>query len=54
MFSELLGRIETKDRLAGTLGIAAMSKSKKVDIIRVHDVGEHTDLFRAMADMEEF
>tara|TARA_B100000459_G_scaffold93433_1_gene52957 strand:- start:438 stop:1277 length:840 start_codon:yes stop_codon:yes gene_type:complete len=54
MFSELLGRIETKDRLAGTLGIAAMSKSKKVDIIRVHDVGEHTDLFRAMAAMEEF
>ena len=54
MFSELLGRIETRDRLAGTLGIAAMTKSKAVDIIRVHDVAEHTDLFRAMSALEDF
>ena len=54
MFSELLGRIETRDRLAGTLGIAAMTKSKAVDIIRVHDVAEHTDLFRAMSSLEDF
>ena len=54
MFSELLGRIEARDRLAGTLGIAAMSKSKAVDVIRVHDVAEHADLFRAMSALEDF
>ena len=54
MFSELLGRIETRDRLAGTLGIAAMTKIKAVDIIRVHDVAEHADLFRAMSALEDF
>ena len=54
MFSELLGRMDTRDRLAGTLGIAAMSKSKAVDVIRVHDVEEHMDLFRAMSAMEDF
>jgi dihydropteroate synthase len=54
MFSELLGRIETRDRLAGTLGIAAMTKTKAVDIIRVHDVAEHADLFRAMSSLEDF
>ena len=54
MFSELLGRIETRDRLAGTLGIAAMSKLKAVDIIRVHDVAEHADLFRAMSSLEDY
>ena len=53
MFSELLGRQETRDRLAGTLGIAAMSKFKAVDIIRVHDVPEHADLFHAMSVLED-
>lgn len=53
MFSELLGRRETRDRLAGTLGIAAMSKFKAVDIIRVHDVPEHADLFHAMSVLED-
>ncbi len=54
MFSDLLGRSDAEDRLAGTLGIAAMSKSRAVDIIRVHDVPEHTDLFRAMSALEDF
>ncbi|MDG1553818.1 MAG: dihydropteroate synthase, partial [Candidatus Thalassarchaeaceae archaeon] len=40
MFSDLLGRSDAEDRLAGTLGIAAMAKSRAVDIIRVHDVPE--------------
>ena len=48
MFAHLLGRESTDDRLAGTLGVAAMSKDKGVDIIRVHDVPEHADLFAAM------
>ena len=54
MFFDLLGRDDTNDRLAGTLGIAAMAKSRAVDIIRVHDVPEHTDLFRAMSALEDY
>ena len=49
MFSHLLGRESTDDRLAGSLGVAARAKDKGVDIIRVHDVAEHADLFAAMA-----
>ena len=54
MFSDLLGRTEANDRLAGTLGIAAMARSRAVDIIRVHDVPEHADLFRAMSALEDY
>ena len=48
MFLDLLGREDSEDRLAGTLGIAAISPEKGVDIIRVHDVAEHSDLFAVM------
>jgi dihydropteroate synthase len=48
MFLDLLGRKESEDRLAGTLGVAAISPEKGVDIIRVHDVTEHSDSFAAM------
>ena len=48
MFLDLLGREDSEDRLAGTLGVAAISPEKGVDIIRVHDVAEHSDFFRAM------
>ena len=36
-----------RDR-SGSLGIASMAPSKGVDIIRVHDVREHADLYEAM------
>ena len=36
MFADLIGRSESEERLAGSLGIAAMAPSKGVDIIRVH------------------
>jgi len=49
MFGDLLGRHSSEDRLAGTLGVAAMAPSKGVDIIRVHDVAEHSDLYTAMS-----
>ena len=52
MFSDLLGRDETEDRLAGTLGVAAIAPSKGVDIIRVHDVTEHSDLYSTMNALE--
>jgi len=48
MFRDLVGRDDSHDRLAGTLGVAAVSKEKDVDIIRVHDVAEHSDVFSAM------
>ena len=48
MFLDLLGREDSEDRLAGTLGVAAGSPEKEVDIIRVHDVAEHSDSFKAM------
>ena len=48
MFRDLLGRESSEERLAGTLGVAAVSIQKDVDIIRVHDVTEHSDAFEAM------
>ena len=48
IFRELLGRDNTDDRLPGTLGVAAISINKGVDIVRVHDVQEHSDLFKTM------
>ena len=48
MFRDLLGRESSEERLAGTLGVAAVSIQKEVDIIRVHDVTEHSDAFETM------
>ena len=48
MFLDLLGREDSEERLAGTLGVAAISPEKEVDILRVHDVAEHLDSFKAM------
>ena len=48
MFLDLLGREDSENRLAGTLGVAAISPEKKVDILRVHDVAEHSDSCKAM------
>ena len=48
MFADLISRSDSEERLAGSLGIAAMAPSKGVDIIRVHDVREHADLYAAM------
>ena len=52
MFAHLLGRDDTRERLAGTLGVAALAPTKGVDIIRVHDVREHADLYAAMRAVE--
>ena len=52
MFHHLLGREDIADRLAGSLGIAARAVGLDVDIIRVHDVAEHSDLFSAMSALE--
>lgn len=52
MFRHLIGREDTSDRLAGSLGIAAKAIDLGVDIIRVHDVAEHSDLFSAISALE--
>ena len=52
MFADLIGRSDSEERLAGSLGIAAMAPSKGVDIIRVHDVREHADLYATMRAIE--
>ena len=52
MFHHLLGRENTSDRLAGSLGIAARAIDLGVDVIRVHDVAEHADLYSAMSALE--
>ncbi|MEE2748060.1 MAG: dihydropteroate synthase [Candidatus Thermoplasmatota archaeon] len=51
MFSQLLGREDSEDRLAGTLGVAAHAMLEGVDILRVHDVEEHNDLLTTMATL---
>ena len=51
MFNQLLGREQSEDRLAGTLGVAAHAMLEGVDILRVHDVEAHIDLLTTMATL---
>ena len=44
----LTGHEHADNRLAGTLGIAAVAASLGINILRVHDVQEHVDLFSTM------
>jgi len=44
----LTGQSDPAHRLPGTLGLAAVAHQMGVDIVRVHDVPEHRDLFKAM------
>ena len=48
MFLDLLGRKDSKDRLFGTLGVAASAVFSGVDVLRVHDVLEHADFLKTM------
>tara|TARA_B100002052_G_scaffold291488_1_gene311561 strand:- start:607 stop:1392 length:786 start_codon:yes stop_codon:yes gene_type:complete len=52
MFRDLLGREDTNERLAGTLGVAAYAQSKGIDILRVHDVAEHADVGHTISKLE--
>ena len=51
MFKQLLGREQTEDRLAGTLGVAAHAMLEGGDILRVHDVEAHNDLLTTLATL---
>jgi len=48
MIGQICEQPETQNRLAGTLGVAAIAFEQGIDIIRVHDVREHFDLFSVM------
>lgn len=44
----LTGQDNASDRLHGTLGLAAVAMNEGIDLVRVHDVEAHHDLFNAM------
>lgn len=44
----LTGQSNPADRLAGTLGLAAVAHQMRIDLVRVHDVREHADVFAAL------
>jgi len=53
MIGQICDQPDTEDRLAGSLGVAAKAFQEGIDIIRVHDVREHVDLFSVMQRLEE-
>ena len=52
MIGEICNQPETADRLAGSLAVAAKAFFSGIDIIRVHDVREHIDLFSVLEALE--
>lgn len=44
---------DAQDRLSGTLASSAYGFSQGVDILRVHDVGEHQDFFKVLRALED-
>ncbi|MBH34780.1 MAG: dihydropteroate synthase [Euryarchaeota archaeon] len=44
----LTGQSNPADRLAGTLGLAAVAHRMHIDLVRVHDVRDHADVFAAL------
>jgi len=52
MIGQICNQPKTEDRLAGSLGVAAVSFYQGINIIRVHDVREHVDLFSVLEKLE--
>ena len=44
----ITGHQDPDDRLAGTLGLAVVAQRKGIDLLRIHDVQAHVDLFAAL------
>tara|TARA_B100000401_G_scaffold436906_1_gene381314 strand:- start:630 stop:1481 length:852 start_codon:yes stop_codon:yes gene_type:complete len=53
MIGQICDQPETENRLAGSLAVAAKGFYEGIDIIRVHDVREHSDLFAVLEKLEE-
>jgi len=52
MIGEITGHKDPENRLSGTLAVAAMAYYEGIDIVRVHDVQEHIDLFRVLSAVD--
>jgi dihydropteroate synthase len=52
MIGQICNQPETSERLAGSLGVAAHAFYEGIDIMRVHDVREHNDLFKVLSALE--
>ena len=53
MIGQICNQPDSEKRLAGTLAVAAKAFYANVDIVRVHDVKEHIDLFSVLQKLEE-
>ena len=53
MIGEICDQPKTENRLAGSLAVAAKAFDNGINIIRVHDVREHVDLFSVLEKLEE-
>ena len=53
MIGQICDQPKTENRLAGSLAIAAKAFDNGIDIIRVHDVREHVDLFSVLERLED-
>ena len=51
MIGQICDQEDTEYRLAGSLAVASEAFSKGIDVIRVHDVREHHDLFSVLEKM---
>ena len=52
MIGQICDQPDTENRLAGSLAVAAKGFYDEIDIIRVHDVREHTDFFSVLERLE--
>ena len=48
IIGELTGHANPSERLSGTLGVASLAHFEQIDIVRVHDVQEHIDVFKVL------
>jgi dihydropteroate synthase len=53
MIGQICNQKDASERLSGTLAIASFAYKNNIDIIRVHDVREHMDLFEVLNVLEE-
>ena len=48
IIGQLTGHSEPSERLSGTLAIASLAHFENINVVRVHDVQEHIDLFNVL------
>ncbi len=52
LIGQLTGHSDPSERLSGTLALAAYAFFEGIDIVRVHDVQEHIDLFKVLGAVD--